>query len=129
MIWCMRARFRRTREHLRGPMTITTETASSTGRSPCSGHADASEIQHWTGVAEGVAAELATDAVARDRANTQPAAQLELLRSSGLVNLLVPTELGGHGGHWETAFAVARIIARTDASIAQILGYHYLNQA
>ncbi|MFT4211450.1 MAG: acyl-CoA dehydrogenase family protein [Microbacterium sp.] len=93
------------------------------------GRADAAELARWTDVAERVAAELAVDVVARDRANALPVAPLELLRASGLADLLVPAELGGHGAHWETAFAVARILARVDASIAQILGYSWLNQA
>ncbi|QAY74019.1 acyl-CoA dehydrogenase [Agromyces protaetiae] len=93
------------------------------------GRADASEIARWTTVAQGVAAALAVDVVERDRSNALPDAPVHLLRDSGLVDLLVPSELGGQGAHWETAFAVARTIARVDASVAQILGYSWLNQA
>ncbi|MCG2620745.1 acyl-CoA dehydrogenase family protein [Arthrobacter sp. I2-34] len=98
-------------------------------RSPWAGHADAAELERWTAVAETVAAELARDAVDRDRAGAAPVAELELLRSSGLVNLLIPRSAGGEGGHWETAFAAVRAVARADASIGQILGYHFLNSA
>ncbi|TQL46747.1 alkylation response protein AidB-like acyl-CoA dehydrogenase [Homoserinimonas aerilata] len=108
-------------------MTITTTPPRT--RSPWSGVASAAESERWLAVAQSVADELAKDAVARDRANTPPVEQLALLRESGLANLLVPAQAGGHGGHWETAFGVARVLARADASIAQILGYHYLNQA
>jgi len=94
-----------------------------------SGHATAEEIERWSTVATTVAESLARDAVERDRANTQPDRELELFRDSGLANLMVPASLGGSGAHWETAFRVTRIIARADASIAQLLGYHYLNQA
>ncbi len=52
-----------------------------------------------------------------------------MLRSSGLTNLIVPEVAGGGGAHWETAFHVVREVARADASLGQILGYHYLNQA
>lgn len=100
-----------------------------TVRSPWTGHADAAELDRWGAVAEDVAAELARDAVARDRAGAVPVAELALLRSSGLVNLLIPASAGGEGGHWETAFAAVRAVARADASIGQILGYHYLNSA
>jgi alkylation response protein AidB-like acyl-CoA dehydrogenase len=63
------------------------------------------------------------------RSNVLPFDELQLLRESGLINLVVPAAFGGAGAHWETAFQVVRIIARADASIGQLLGYHYLNQA
>ncbi|WP_246262497.1 acyl-CoA dehydrogenase family protein [Arthrobacter mobilis] len=97
--------------------------------SPWAGHAGADELAHWSAVAGSVAAELARDAVERDRAGAAPVAELALLRESGLVNLLIPRAAGGEGGHWETAFAAVRTVARADASIGQILGYHYLNSA
>jgi alkylation response protein AidB-like acyl-CoA dehydrogenase len=108
-------------------MTTTTERTST--RSPWRGRAGDAELTAWKAVADDVAAVLTRDALERDRTGARPAEALELLRTSGLVNLLVPTHLGGHGGHWETAFAVTRILARADASVAQILGYHWLNQA
>jgi len=82
----------------------------------------------WTTLPD-VATALAVDALARDRANEQPTAELKLLKESGLVDLLIPTEYGGHGGHWSTALRAVRILARADASIAQILAYHYVNHA
>jgi alkylation response protein AidB-like acyl-CoA dehydrogenase len=103
--------------------------AASFNRSPWSGNADAAERRRWTGVAAEVAARLAPGALARDRENALPRDELELLRESGLVNLIVPTEFGGSGAHWETAFAAVREIARADASLGILLGYHYLNQA
>ena len=98
-------------------------------RSPWSGYASADELAHWSGIAEEVARVVARDALARDRASAHPTAILDFLRESGLTNLMVPAEFGGSGGHWETAFTVTRILARVDASVAQILGYHWLNQA
>ncbi len=87
------------------------------------------ELEHWLRVAAGVAEELAPGALARDRENSLPTDAVELLRSSRLLNLVIPAAAGGHGAHWETAFHVVREVARADASIGQILGYHYLNQA
>lgn len=103
-------------------------TASTFVRSPWSGAADPEELAHWSSVAEQVATTLAKDAAERDRESARPFGALELLRESGLANLLVPVEFGGPGAHFETAFLVTRILARVDASIAQILGYHWLNQ-
>ncbi|MFB9318720.1 acyl-CoA dehydrogenase family protein [Cryptosporangium minutisporangium] len=83
--------------------------------------------ERWTAVADEVAARLATDVVDRDRVGAAPHAEVELLRSAGLLPLLVPTSSGGHGGSWLTAFDVVSRIARVDTSIGHVLGYHYLH--
>ena len=98
-------------------------------RSHWAGEASRAEIAHWGSVARTVADTLAEDAVARDRANQTPHYEAGLLKESGLTILLEPVALGGGGAHWETAFHVIRILARADASIAQLLAYHYINAA
>jgi alkylation response protein AidB-like acyl-CoA dehydrogenase len=98
-------------------------------RTPWTTPLDASETAHWDGVAAEVGRALGADALARDRANQPPDAELKLLKESGLATLLIPTEYGGHGGHWSSALRAVRILARTDASIAQLLSYHYCNHA
>ena len=85
---------------------------ASFSRSPWTGNADAAERKHWIGVAAGAAATLAPAALLRDRDNVLPQEELDLLRESGLVNLVVPTEFGASGAHWEAAFGVIREIAR-----------------
>ncbi|MFI0788681.1 acyl-CoA dehydrogenase family protein [Streptomyces lydicus] len=80
----------------------------------------------WIGRATEVAAVLATDAVARDRAGATPYAEVQLLKDSGLVTLLGPTAHGGAGQDWTTAYRVIREVAAADGSIGQLLGYHYL---
>ena len=94
-----------------------------------SGHADSRELDHWSAVAQTVADELAKGALERDHSGADPLEALELLREHGLAGLVVPAVYGGAGAHWETAFRVIRILARADASVAQILGYHYLNSS
>jgi alkylation response protein AidB-like acyl-CoA dehydrogenase len=76
-----------------------------------------------------VATALAVDAVERDRAHVEPSAEVKLLKSAGLPALLIPEDLGGAGQTWRTALAVVRAIAAADGSIAQLLGYHYVNAA
>jgi alkylation response protein AidB-like acyl-CoA dehydrogenase len=98
-------------------------------RSPWNGNASVAEREQWIGVAARLAASLAPTALQRDRDNALPREELDALRDAGLINLLVPTEFGGSGAHWETAFGVVREIARADASLGILLGYHYLNQA
>lgn len=106
---------------------------SSPSRAPARSHwagtASSTELERWRGVAERVAEELGRDALERDRRGEDPTVELDLLRESGLVNLLDPAEFGGGGGHWESAFLAVRVIARTDASIAQLLAYHYINSS
>ena len=109
-------------------MTIVdTEVNLRAARSPWNGHASPEELDHWRRTAEDVAAALAADVLERDRRNADPHAEVDLLRRSGLLNLIIPAEWGGRGGHWESALHAVRILARTDASIAQILAYHYAN--
>uniref|UniRef100_A0A5Q5CBW1 Dibenzothiophene monooxygenase n=1 Tax=Mycobacterium sp. (strain JLS) TaxID=164757 RepID=A0A5Q5CBW1_MYCSJ len=98
-------------------------------RTPWTAPLTADETDRWDAVADEVGQLLARDALQRDRANQQPDAELKLLKDSGLANLLIPREFGGHGGHWSTGLRAVRILARHDASIAQILSYHYCNQA
>jgi alkylation response protein AidB-like acyl-CoA dehydrogenase len=83
----------------------------------------------WTARAREVAAVLAADAVERDRANAEPAAEVNLLKNARLPGLLIPERLGGGGQTWRTALAVVREIARADGSVAQLIGYHYVNSA
>jgi alkylation response protein AidB-like acyl-CoA dehydrogenase len=83
------------------------------------------EWEHWLGVADEVADELRSDAVEREAAADLPEAEVELLRSRGLLGIALPAAAGGDGLPFALAAQVTRRIARADASIAHILGYHY----
>lgn len=98
-------------------------------RTQWSGVATREENSHWRSVARAVAEELAVDVLERERAGAVPRVEAALLKRSGLTTLLDPAELGGGGGHWSSALIAVREIARTDAGIAQLLGYHYANSA
>jgi len=89
-------------------------------------HADR---QRWLAVAEDLARTFREDVLERDRSGADPLPQLDLLRRSGLTTLLVPAEFGGQGATWSTAVAVVRTLARADASVAQLLAYHYVNES
>ncbi|WP_129261574.1 acyl-CoA dehydrogenase family protein [Streptomyces sp. M3] len=84
------------------------------------------DAKGWIARAAEVAAVLATDAAARDKAGATPHAEVRLLKESGLVTLLGPVEHGGAGQDWTTAYRVVREVSRADGSIGQLLGYHYL---
>lgn len=80
----------------------------------------------WAERARQVAQVLAVDAVARERAAKPPHKEVQLLKDSGLVTLLGPRAHGGGGESWPTALRVCREVSRADASVGQLLGYHYL---
>lgn len=103
-------------------MTATPSTDPPTTDTP---HSIPRGHEAWLQTARAVAAELATDALQRDRANRPAFAEVDTLRRAGLLNLLVPTELGGQGANWRTALHVTREIAAGDGSIGQLIGYHY----
>lgn len=81
----------------------------------------------WRAAAHRVVEALAGDAAERDKAGASPRRELALLREAGLLELLYPADLGGGGGRFSDALLAVRIIARADASIAQLLAYHYLH--
>ncbi|UJX44453.1 acyl-CoA dehydrogenase family protein [Xanthobacter sp. YC-JY1] len=81
----------------------------------------------WIALAQGVADALAPDAAERDRIGASPKRELALLREAGLLELLFSPEHGGGGGSFTDALRAVRVIGRADASIAQLLAYHYLH--
>ncbi|MCF7553404.1 acyl-CoA dehydrogenase family protein [Pseudonocardia sp. WMMC193] len=80
----------------------------------------------WLDRAREVRGILAEDAADRDRAGQTPYDEVALLKDSGLVTLLGPTEHGGGGQEWPLAYRVIREVAAGDGSIGQLLGYHLL---
>lgn len=65
----------------------------------------------------------------RDRRGGSAAAQIELLRDSGLLALRSPIEQGGYGESWRTAFEATEAIAAADASVGHLFAYHFDNVA
>lgn len=71
--------------------------------------------------------QFAQTAVERDRKGGNAKTERDLLRESGLLSLLIPSEQGGLGGNWHDVFKVVQSIARVDSSLAHIYGYHCIN--
>ncbi|OKL35752.1 monooxygenase [Domibacillus mangrovi] len=65
-------------------------------------------------------------AVERDKRGGTAKKERDLIRESGLLALIIPTEFGGYGENWKTIFRITREFARVDGSIAHIFGYHFL---
>lgn len=70
--------------------------------------------------------EFAKDARERDKSGGVPVKQLALLKKSGLLKLLIPQAFGGDEQPWSVILRVVREIAKVDASMAHIFGYHFL---
>lgn len=68
--------------------------------------------------------ELKKGAAERDARGGHPAAEREMIRRSGLLNILIPREYGGLGADWVTAIRVQREIGKADGSLAHLFGYH-----
>ena len=73
-----------------------------------------------------IAAKVVETATTRNKAGQAPFTELDLLRRSGLLKLLIPAEDGGLGGRWTDALEVIRTIALGDGLIGQLTGYRHV---
>lgn len=71
---------------------------------------------------------FAQDAPERDRRGGRPTEQVAAIRNAGLLNLLIPTRLGGEGQAWSTVLRIVRAFATVDGSLGHLFGYHALCQ-
>jgi len=85
-----------------------------------------SDAEGWVQRARDVAAVLAPDAAAREKANKSPVAEVTLLKHSGLTKILGLQKYGGGGQPWSVAYKAIREVAKADGSIGMLLGYHLL---
>ncbi|MEV6650240.1 acyl-CoA dehydrogenase family protein [Streptomyces sp. NPDC051219] len=79
----------------------------------------------WRRITRELADDLASDAIARERAGKSPFDEVSRLREAGLLELLTPAGPAGPGADWATACAVIREIAAADSSIGELLARHY----
>src|SRR3954468_23742915 len=77
-------------------------------------------------IAHSLANEFAKTATQRDKQGGTAKAERDLIRKSGLLSLIVPKCLGGHGENWKTIFQITRELAKVDGSMAHLFGYHFL---
>ncbi len=81
---------------------------------------------HPLKIAERLAADFAQTAIERDRRGGTAKRERDLLRQSGLLNLLVPSEFGGSGSDWPEILKIVRIFSRVDSSLAHLFGFQHL---
>jgi alkylation response protein AidB-like acyl-CoA dehydrogenase len=82
--------------------------------------------QHAFEIAERLARVFAQTAVERDKRGGTAKAERDLLRASGLLNLVIPAELGGWGMDWPDTMKLIRLLARVDSSLAHLFGFQHL---
>lgn len=75
-------------------------------------------------VAVSLSQELAQTAVARDAVAGVPEEEIQGLRESGLLPLVVPKQYGGIGATWVDALKVVKELSKADGSIGQLYGNH-----
>lgn len=80
----------------------------------------------WREAVDKLVDTLRSDAAERDLAGAEPTHEVTLLKESGLLTLVIPTDLGGAGESWVTANAVTRTVSAADPNVGHLLGYHYL---
>lgn len=76
-------------------------------------------------VARQVADQLREGADLRDRSQQLPEAELDLIRQSGLLGIMVPTEYGGIGASHIVLSEVFQILAAADPGVTQIPQPHF----
>lgn len=77
--------------------------------------------------AEEISADLARRGAQLDADGKPPFAEIERLKTEGLLTALHPVEIGGGGLDWVDGLRLVRILARGESSIGQLLGYHFVN--
>jgi alkylation response protein AidB-like acyl-CoA dehydrogenase len=77
-------------------------------------------------IAQQLAKHFAETAAERDKRGGNPKHERDLIRQSGLLGLLIPTQFGGQGADWQTIFKTIQTIARADSSLAHVYGFHHL---
>lgn len=90
-----------------------------------SAHAIASDAEALA-VAREVAAQLAPEAIARDKERRKPLAELDLLSACGLLAITVPRTHGGADVSAETLAQVFQILASADPAVAQLPQSHFV---
>ncbi|MBD2535832.1 acyl-CoA dehydrogenase family protein [Nostoc flagelliforme FACHB-838] len=82
------------------------------------------ESKHWINVATSLSTELAATAVERDNKAGLPDIEIQRLRETGLLPLVVPKEYGGIGATWAEALKIVQELSKADGSIGELYGNH-----
>jgi alkylation response protein AidB-like acyl-CoA dehydrogenase len=90
-------------------------------------NATVQESSYYIKKASLLAERFAKDAAERDKAGGTAKAQKDAIRNSGLLKVLIPIKYGGEGQSWSVVLRIVRELAKTDAALAHLYGYHFLH--
>jgi alkylation response protein AidB-like acyl-CoA dehydrogenase len=82
--------------------------------------------QHAFEIADQLSRAFAQTAVERDKRGGTAKTERDMLRASGLLNVTIPSELGGWAMEWPDTMKLIRLFARVDSSIAHLFGFQHL---
>ncbi|HEY9619995.1 MAG TPA: acyl-CoA dehydrogenase family protein [Crinalium sp.] len=82
------------------------------------------ELKDYRAIATILSQELQKTAVERDLRAGLPTEEIEQLKASGLLSLVVPVEYDGAGAPWTDAFKIVQELSKADGSIGQLYGNH-----
>ncbi|QLE57320.1 acyl-CoA dehydrogenase family protein [Nostoc sp. TCL26-01] len=82
------------------------------------------ESDYWIKIANSLSTQLKATAVERDSQAGLPDVEIQRLRETGLLSLVVPKEYGGAGATWIEALKVVQELSNADGSIGQLYGNH-----
>lgn len=85
---------------------------------------DVRNTQNYLDVAVSLSKELSQSAVEHHAKAGIPKYEIERLRESGLLPLVVPKEYGGVGATWVEALKIVQELSKADSSIGQLYGNH-----
>jgi alkylation response protein AidB-like acyl-CoA dehydrogenase len=82
------------------------------------------ESKDYRAIAASLAQELKASAVERDLRAGIPEEEIQRLRQTGLLPLVVPKAYGGAGATWAEALKIVQELSKADGSIGQLYGNH-----
>ncbi|MBN4000503.1 acyl-CoA dehydrogenase family protein [Nostoc sp. LPT] len=85
---------------------------------------DITKTKDYIDIAASLSKELAQSAVERDAKAGIPEEEINRLRKTGLLPLIVPKQYGGIGATWIDALKIVRKLSKADGSIGQLYGNH-----
>lgn len=82
------------------------------------------ESKNYQEIAADLSRELGASAVERDLRAGTPDEEIQRLRETGLLPLVVPKQYGGVGATWAEALKIVQELSKADGSIGQLYGNH-----
>lgn len=85
---------------------------------------DITKPRDYIDIAVSLTKELDQSAVERDNKGGAPSEEINKLRESGLLPLVIPKQYGGIGATWSDALKIVQELSKSDGSIGQLYGNH-----